>query len=96
MSDLTCQAQTANCVTTGATTSFQCDGGGVNIQPNANGATTLTISGLPIPSGWINYSVAPAVTQGTVTMSLTVGNTTVNASGNGAVNVSVTECSRPT
>lgn len=78
----------ANCATTGSVTLFQCDAGGVNIQPNASGTTTLSVSNLPIPSGWINYSVRPTVLSGPITMSLNVSDSSVVANGNGAINVS--------
>ena len=76
------------CSTSGSVTVFQCDSGGVNIQPNASGSTSLEVSGLTIPSGWINYSVSPSVGSGPISMLLTVTNTSVVAPGNGAVNVS--------
>jgi len=78
----------ANCATTGGVIIFQCDAGGVNIQPNTSGTSTLTVSDLPIPSGWINYGVSPSVSAGPITMSLTVSNSSVTSSGNGAINVS--------
>lgn len=78
----------AGCLTTGSVISYQCDTSGVNVQPNANGTSTLTVSDTTISSGWINYSVSPSTPSGPVTMTLGVSNTAVNANGNGAVNVS--------
>lgn len=79
----------AGCTSTGSVLSFQCDAGGVNIQPYGTDVTTVV--GMTIPSGWINYSVRPAGTQVVtqpLAITLNVSNTSVTASGNGAVNVS--------
>ncbi|WP_341992487.1 autotransporter-associated beta strand repeat-containing protein, partial [Azorhizobium sp. AG788] len=78
----------AACSTSGSLIVYQCDTGGVNIQPNASGASTLTISDMTIPSGWVNYSVSPSTASGPLSLSLTVSNTSVVAPGNGAINVS--------
>lgn len=80
------QPAEAGCTTIGNQLVYQCDTNGVNVQP-VDGTTSLSVSDMTIPSGWINYSVAPAATS-SIVMTLTVSNTTVNATGNGAVNVS--------
>ena len=80
------QPAEASCTTIGNQLVYQCDANGVNVQP-VDGTTSLSVSDMTIPSGWINYSVAPAATS-SIVMTLTVSNTTVNATGNGAVNVS--------
>ncbi len=82
------QRAEAACSTSGSLIIYQCDSGGVNIQPNASGSSSLTVADMTIPSGWINYSVSPSTASGPLTMLLTVSNTSVTAPGNGAVNVS--------
>ncbi|MBB4954473.1 outer membrane autotransporter protein [Agrobacterium vitis] len=78
----------AQCDVTGSAVTFQCDSAGVNIQHDTSDGGALSVSNTTITSGWINYSVRPAVSSGPVAMSLSVSNSALTASGNGAVNVS--------
>lgn len=77
----------ATCSITGSVILYQCNNGGVNAQPDTVGGTTLLVANQTI-TGWINYSIAPTVTTGPLSMQLTVANSSVTAVGNGAVNVS--------